>query len=104
LFSFVLTSIFSEDETKIKELTSKLTAMKETLHMETQTLEHKNNELLKEKDYLVSIIYFYFFHTVCVYIYIYIYIFYYCKIFLTGRANNGEKKALARDQTIGRKT
>jgi len=41
--------------------------MKETLHMETQTLEHKNNELLKEKAYLVSIIYFYFFGTVCDY-------------------------------------
>ncbi|XP_011860015.1 PREDICTED: uncharacterized protein LOC105557390 [Vollenhovia emeryi] len=43
---------FNEDETKIKELQSKLAAMKETLRMEVQALEHKNNELSKEKVYL----------------------------------------------------
>lgn len=52
---------FIEDETKIKELMSKLAAMKETMYMETQTLEHKSKELSKEKVYSVSVIYFYFF-------------------------------------------
>ncbi|XP_018307437.1 uncharacterized protein [Mycetomoellerius zeteki] len=43
---------FNEDETKIKELTSNLAAMKETLHTEIQTLESKNNKLLEENNYL----------------------------------------------------
>ncbi|XP_024869475.1 uncharacterized protein LOC112453140 [Temnothorax curvispinosus] len=43
---------FIEDETKIKELTSKLDVMKETLYTETQTLEQKNDELSREKVYL----------------------------------------------------
>jgi len=43
---------FNEDETKIKELTAKLATMKDMLCTETQILEHKNNELLKEKSYL----------------------------------------------------
>ncbi|XP_011049205.1 PREDICTED: uncharacterized protein LOC105142963 [Acromyrmex echinatior] len=43
---------FNEDETKIKELTSNLAATKETLHMEIQTLESKNNKLSEEKNYL----------------------------------------------------
>lgn len=58
--------MFLEDETKIKELTSNLAAMKETLHTEIQTLESKNNKLLEENNYLVSLIYFYFFYKVCV--------------------------------------
>lgn len=41
----------------MKELTSKLTAMKEMLYTETQTLEHKKSELSKKKVYLVSMIY-----------------------------------------------
>ncbi|XP_011159591.1 uncharacterized protein LOC105195730 [Solenopsis invicta] len=43
---------FNENETKIKELMSKLAAIKETLNTETQTLEQSNVELLKEKDCL----------------------------------------------------
>ncbi|KAL0098386.1 hypothetical protein PUN28_008356 [Cardiocondyla obscurior] len=43
---------FNEDEINIKELTSKLDAMKEALHTETQILEHKNNELSKENIYI----------------------------------------------------
>jgi len=43
---------FNEDEIKIKELTSKLAAMKEMLYTKTQTLEYKKSELSKEKVYL----------------------------------------------------
>ncbi|XP_011698613.1 PREDICTED: uncharacterized protein LOC105456349 isoform X2 [Wasmannia auropunctata] len=46
---------FNEDETKIKELMAKLAAIKETLHTETQILEQKNNELLKEKAILTEL-------------------------------------------------
>lgn len=60
---YLYTFIFSENETKIKELMSKLAAIKETLNTETQTLEQSNVELLKEKDCLVSVTYFYFFYT-----------------------------------------
>lgn len=44
----------TEDELKIKELTSKLAAMKETLNAEAETLRQKNNELEKQNTYLVS--------------------------------------------------
>ncbi|XP_029166383.1 uncharacterized protein LOC114937140 [Nylanderia fulva] len=43
---------FHEDESKIKELTLKLTVMEEKLCPETQNLEHKNNELTKHNTYL----------------------------------------------------
>lgn len=46
---------FNEDESKIKELMAKLAAIKETLHTETQILEQKNNELLKEKAILTEL-------------------------------------------------
>ncbi|XP_014477291.1 PREDICTED: kinetochore protein Spc24-like [Dinoponera quadriceps] len=41
-----------EDEIKIKELTSKLATMKETLNMEAETLENENSELAKHNLYL----------------------------------------------------
>ncbi|GAB1866291.1 hypothetical protein CAJAP_07370 [Camponotus japonicus] len=43
---------FSEHESKIKELTSKLAVMKEKQYTATQNLEHKNNELCKHNIYL----------------------------------------------------
>lgn len=43
---------FHEDESKIKELTSKLTIMEEKLCAGTQNWEHKNNELTKHNIYL----------------------------------------------------
>ncbi|XP_018398600.1 PREDICTED: uncharacterized protein LOC108776479 isoform X2 [Cyphomyrmex costatus] len=43
---------FHEDEIKLTELKSNLVAIKETLHMETQTLEDKNNKLSVEKNCL----------------------------------------------------
>lgn len=47
---------FTEDESKIKELTSKLAVMEEKQYTETRNLEYKNNELRKHNIYLVSII------------------------------------------------
>ncbi|GAB1867667.1 hypothetical protein CAJAP_08746 [Camponotus japonicus] len=44
--------MWKEDESKIKELTSKLAVMEEKQYTGTQNLEHKNNELRKHNIYL----------------------------------------------------
>ncbi|XP_076248372.1 uncharacterized protein LOC143188171 [Calliopsis andreniformis] len=45
----------SEDELKIKELTSKVTSMKQCLQTEKQTLQHKNHELSKHSDSIAEL-------------------------------------------------
>ncbi|XP_017792245.1 PREDICTED: uncharacterized protein LOC108574222 [Habropoda laboriosa] len=46
----------NEDEIKMKELTSKITSMRESLQSEQQTLEYKNYDLSKHLDYIVTIL------------------------------------------------
>lgn len=59
----------AENESKIKELTSKLAAMKKTLNAEIETLEYKMNELTKHNVYLVSMTYTLFFQFLVFYNY-----------------------------------
>ncbi|XP_017761436.1 PREDICTED: uncharacterized protein LOC108551696 [Eufriesea mexicana] len=45
----------TEDEIKIKDLTSKITCMRESLHSEEQTLKYKNHVLSKHLDYSIEL-------------------------------------------------
>lgn len=49
---------FLEDEIKIKDLTLKITSMRENLQSKKQTLEYKNNLLSKHLDHVVIFMYF----------------------------------------------